>query len=96
MVDETQHAPSPARQISRRAWRFCGEAGEILWETLGADHIAASGTAMLSAHATEGHRNGTDVNRVVEMLLPVKGDGAWRIVCQGIGGFGKPIPDNLA
>jgi hypothetical protein len=22
------------------------------------------------------------VNRVVEMLLPVKGDGAWRIVCQ--------------
>jgi hypothetical protein len=50
MVDETQHAPSSTRQISRHAWKSCGKAREILWETFDADHIAASGTAMLPVH----------------------------------------------
>jgi hypothetical protein len=56
MVDETQHAPSPTRQISRRAWKLCGEAREILWETFRADHIAASGTVMLSVHGLRATR----------------------------------------
>lgn len=50
--------------------------------------------AVVAAEMTE---NGTGGNRNVEMLLLVKSDGAWRVVCQAWdrAGAGKPIPGEL-
>jgi ketosteroid isomerase-like protein len=55
------------------------------------------GNVAVAIAAAEMTENGAHVNRNVEMLLLVKSDGAWRIVCQAWdrAGVGKLIPDNL-
>jgi ketosteroid isomerase-like protein len=55
------------------------------------------GNVAVAIAAAEMTENGTDVNRNVEMLLLVKSDGAWRIVCQAWdrADAANPIPGDL-
>jgi ketosteroid isomerase-like protein len=54
------------------------------------------GNVAVAIAAAEMTENGAHVNRNVEMLLLVKSDGAWRIVCQAWDRAepGKTVPDD--
>ena len=52
-------------------------------ETVLGAEVQVFGNVALAIAAAENVENGTEANRVVEMLLLVKDDGAWKIAAQG-------------
>lgn len=52
-------------------------------ETVLGTEVRVFGTVAVAIAACENVENGKDVNQVVEMLLLVKQDGAWRVAAQG-------------
>lgn len=61
-------------------------------------HVRVFGNVAVAVAAAENTENGTDTNRMVEMLLLIKEAGAWKIVAQA---WDKatadcPLPDDLA